>query len=191
MQGPNIPCNIEAEIALLGCIFVDENVVLQVSDMLIPDDFHDAKNRLIFKTILNLSREGKKVDVTTVVSTLQANQLLQQCGGYEYVSSIADYSYSTLNVESYVDLISESSLKRATINKLTKLAQDGYVDKGKAFDFVDLVEKEIFELSKRRRVDSFRPISEVSNSVLANTEKNAMRNDDVIGLDTGYGHLNR
>ena len=98
MQVPNVPCNVEAEIALIGCIFVDENIVLQVSDMLIPDDFYDPKNRLIFKTILNLSKEGKNVDVTTVVSALQANQLLQQSGGYEYISSIADYSYSTINV---------------------------------------------------------------------------------------------
>ena len=191
MQGPNVPCNIEAEIALIGCIFVEESIILQVSDMLVPDDFYDAKNKLIYKTIINLAKEGKNVDVTTVVSTLQANQLLQQCGGYEYVASIADYSYSTLNVESYVDLIAEASLKRATINKLAKLAQDGYDPKFEAFDYVDLLEKEIFELSKRRRVDNFRPISEVSNAVLSNTEKNAMRNDDVIGLDTGFGHLNR
>jgi len=191
MQGPNVPCNVEAEIALIGCIFVEESVVLQVADMLVPDDFYDAKNKLIFKTIISLAKEGKSVDVTTVVSTLQANQLLQQCGGYEYISSIADYSYSTLNVDAYVDLITASSLKRAAINKLTKLAQDGYDPKFEAYDYVDLVEKEIFELSKRRRVESFRPISEVSNAVLANTEKNATRNDDVIGLDTGFGHLNR
>ena len=191
MQGPNVPCNVEAEIALIGCIFVEESIVLQVADMLVPDDFYDAKNKLIFKTIISLAKEGKSVDVTTVVSTLQANQLLQQCGGYEYISSIADYSYSTLNVDAYVDLITASSLKRAAINKLTKLAQDGYDPKFEAYDYVDLVEKEIFELSKRRRVESFRPISEVSNAVLANTEKNATRNDDVIGLDTGFGHLNR
>ena len=54
-----------------------------------------------------------------------------------------------------------------------------------------MVEKEIFELSKRRRVDSFKAISEVSKNVLANTENNAKRTDEVIGLDTGFGSLNK
>lgn len=191
MQGPSIPCNIEAEIALIGCIFVDENLIIQFSDILLPEDFYDAKNRLIYRTMLGLSREGKNIDVTTVVSILQANHLLEQCGGYEYVSSIADYSYSTLNVDTYCELISEAAIKRATIQKLTALVQDGYDSKLEAYDYVNRVEKEVFELSKRRRVDSFRPISEVSKAVLANTENNATRNDEVIGLDTGFGSLNK
>lgn len=191
MQGPNIPCNIEAEIALVGCILVDESIIIQVADELLPEDFYDNKNRLIYKTMLSLQKDGKNIDVTTVASLLQANNLFEQCGGFEYLSSVADYSYSTANVDSYVQLITEAAIKRATIQKLSKLAQDGYDSKVEVFDYVDNVEKEIFELSKRRRVDSFRKISEVSNAVLINTEKNANRNEDVIGLDTGFGHLNR
>ena len=191
MQQPAIPCNIEAEIALIGCVFVDENILLEVSDLLLPEDFYDVKNRLIYKTMLKLIKEGKNVDVMTVLSALQGDHLLEQCGGYDYLSSIADYSYTTLNVDSYVRLISEASIKRATIEKLSKLAQDGYDNTIEVFDYIDLVEKEIFELSKRRRVDSFKAISEVSKNVLANTENNAKRTDEVIGLDTGFGSLNK
>lgn len=190
-QKLSIPCNIEAEIALIGCIFIDENLIVELSDILIPDDFYDAKNRLIYRTMLNLSKEGKSIDVTTVVSTLQATNLLEQCGGMQYISSIADYSYSTLNFESYYKLVSEAAMKRVTINKLTKLAQDGYDSKIEAYEYVDSVEKEIFELSKRRRVDSFKPISVVSKTVMSNTEKNASRTDEVIGVDTGFGCLNK
>ncbi|MDE6047446.1 MAG: replicative DNA helicase [Anaeroplasmataceae bacterium] len=190
-QVPSVPANVEAEIALIGCILMDENLIIELSDILLPDDFYDAKNRLIYRTMLNLSKEGKNIDVTTVVSTLEANHLLEQCGGIEYLSSIADRSYSTLNFESYCDLVSEASIKRTTIQKLTKLAQDGYDSKVEAFDYVDLVEKEVFELSKRRKVDSFKPISVVSKTVLTNTEQNSSRTDEVVGLDTGFGSLNK
>ncbi|MDE7106566.1 MAG: replicative DNA helicase [Anaeroplasmataceae bacterium] len=190
-QVPSVPCNVEAEIALIGCILMDENLIIELSDILIPDDFYDAKNRLIYRTMLNLSKEGKNIDVTTVVSTLEANHLLEQCGGIDYLSSIADRSYSTLNFESYCDLVSEAAMKRTTIQKLTKLAQDGYDSKVEAFDYVDLVEKEVFELSKRRKVDSFKPISIVSKTVMTNTEQNSSRTDEVVGLDTGFGCLNK
>ncbi|MDE7263218.1 MAG: replicative DNA helicase [Anaeroplasmataceae bacterium] len=190
-QMPSVPCNVEAEIALIGCILMDENLIVELSDLLIPDDFYDAKNRLIYRTMLNLSKEGKSIDVTTVVSMLEGNHLLEQCGGIDYLSSIADRSYSTLNFESYCDLVSEASIKRSTIQKLTKLAQDGYDNKVDAFDYVDLVEREVFELSKRRKVDSFKPISVVSKTVLTNTEQNSSRTDEVVGLDTGFGCLNK
>ncbi|MDE7095261.1 MAG: replicative DNA helicase [Anaeroplasmataceae bacterium] len=190
-QVPSVPANVEAEIALIGCILMDENLIVELSDILLPDDFYDAKNRLIYRTMLNLSKEGKNIDITTLVSTLEGNQLLDQCGGIDYLSSIADRSYSTLNFESYCDLVSEASIKRTTIQKLTKLAQDGYDSKVEAFDYVDLVEKEVFELSKRRKVDSFKPISVVSKTVLTNTEQNSSRTDEVVGLDTGFGCLNK
>lgn len=190
-QMPTVPCNIEAEIALIGCVLIDENLIIELTDILLPDDFYDAKNRLIYRAMLNLSKEGKNIDITTLVSALEAGHLLEQCGGMEYLSSIADRSYSTLNFESYCDLVQEASLKRSTIQRLTKLAQDGYDNKIEAFDYVDLVEKEVFELSKRRKVESFKPISVVSKTVMTNTEKNSNRKNEIIGLDTGYGSLNK
>ena len=54
-----------------------------------------------------------------------------------------------------------------------------------------MVEKEIFELSKRRKVDSFKSISQVSKAVLTNTEQNSSRTDEVVGLDTGFGCVNK
>ena len=190
-QMRSFPCNIEAEIALIGCVLIDENLIIELTDILLPDDFYDSKNRLIYRAMLNLSKEGKNIDITTLVSALEAGHLLEQCGGMEYLSSIADRSYSTLNFESYCDLVQEASLKRSTIQRLTKLAQDGYDNKIEAFDYVDLVEKEVFELSKRRKVESFKPISVVSKTVMTNTEKNSNRKNEIIGLDTGYGNLNK
>ena len=114
----NVPRSVEAETALIGCILIDENLILEASDILVPNDFYDQKNKLIFRTMVNLSKEGKSIDVMTVVASLQTNNLLEQCGGLEYISSIADYSYSTLNFKSYCDLVSETSIKRVTIQKL-------------------------------------------------------------------------
>lgn len=191
MNTPMVPCEIEAEIALIGCIFLDENIIYQVVDLLAPEDFYDSKNRLIYKTMLQLSKTGKSIDATTVLSTLSSSNLLEQCGGIEYISKIADYEYSTANVDSYVDLIENAALRRNTIHTLNGLAQNGYDNKLNAFDYLEEVEKSIFELSKRRRVDSFKTISGVSKAVLENTEKNASRNEEIIGLDTGFSGLNK
>ena len=191
MNSPTVPQEREAEIALLGSIFIDENIIFEISDLLSPDDFYDSKNRLIYKAMLELSKSGKSIDVTTVLAQLTAFNVLEQSGGIDYISEIADYSYSPRNVETYVELIENASLRRNTINTLSMLAQNGYDSKVSAFDYREEVEKNIFELSKRRRVDAFKNISNVAKNVYANTEKNALRNDDVIGLNTGFTSLNK
>ena len=187
----NVPRSVEAETALIGCILVDENLMLEASDILVPNDFYDQKNKLIFRTMVNLSKEGKSIDVMTVVASLQSNNLLEQCGGLEYISSIADYSYSTLNFRSYCDLVSEASIKRVTIQKLNELAQAGYDPSVETEVYINKVEQEVFELSKRRTFDSFKPVTEVYKSVMETIEANAKRTDEVIGLDTGFRELNK
>ena len=187
----NVPKSVEAETALIGCILVDENLILEASDILSPKDFYDQKNKLIFRTMSNLFKEGKNIDVMTVVSSLQSANLLEQCGGLEYISSIADYSYSTLNFRSYCDLVAEAAIKRTTIQKLSELAQAGYDSGIETEAYINKVEQEVFELSKRRKADSFKPVAEVYKSVMETLEVNAKRTDEVIGLDTGFRELNK
>ena len=57
--------------------------------------------------------------------------------------------------------------------------------------YINKVEQEVFELSKRRTVDSFKPVTEVYKSVMESIEINAKRTDEVIGLDTGFRELNK
>ena len=44
------PHNLEAEMAVLGSIFIDESLVTEIIDELYPEDFYDNKNKIIFST---------------------------------------------------------------------------------------------------------------------------------------------
>ena len=158
-QNLKVPAEIESEIAIIGCIFLDPEVIYQVADVLTPDDFYETKNRLIYRTMLDINKQGRAIDATTVIADLTLKSVLDQAGGVDYIASIADYSYSTANIESYIDLIENASLRRNTINALNTLAQKGYDAKVSAFDYIDDVEKTVFDLSKRRRVEDFKTIN--------------------------------
>ena len=148
----NVPRSVEAETALIGCILVDENLIIEASDILTPNDFYDQKNKLIYRTMVNLSKEGKNIDVMTVVTSLQANNLLDQCGGLEYISSIADYSYSTLNFSSYCELVSEAAIKRVTIQKLNELAQEGYAPSVVKEAYINKLNKKFLSFLKEEKL---------------------------------------
>ncbi len=191
MNTPKVPYEETAELAIIGCIFLDQNIIYQLGDTLKADDFYDSKNRLIYKAMLQLSKEGRGIDPTTVIGLLTTNNTLDQCGGIEYISSIASSSYSTMNIDSYVDLVANASLRRRAIAVLQDLSQAGYDTNVSAFDYLEYVEKNVFDLSKDRKVESIRHISTVAKAVLETTERNASRTSDVIGLDTGFNSLNK
>ena len=186
-----VPTEIDSEIAIIGCIFLDPNTIFQVADELVPEDFYDVRNRLVFRTMLDLNRSGNIIDATTVASDLSQKNVLEQAGGLEYISKLLDYGYSTENIDAYIELVVNASLRRNTINTLNSLAQKGYDLGVDAFTYIDDVEKVVFDLSKRRKVEDFRGIKDVCEAVSQQTIKNATREEEIIGIDTGFQALNK
>lgn len=188
-QIKTMPANIEAEKALLGCILLDENLMVEAIDSLSVDDFYDSRNKVIFSAMSNLKDNNLKIDITTLLSELEKNNKLELAGGYPYLGSLADYGYSISNFESYIDLIQNSALRRETINVLGRLQQEGFDLNVNTFDYVENVERDVFQLSRRRRVDGFSTIKEVSERVIKQTEKASKNKELLVGLTTGFHSL--
>ena len=186
-----VPHNIDAEIAVIGGIFLDESIIVELIDEIEVDDFFDAKNKIIYRSINELYKQGKSIDMTSVMSYLESTNQLQVVGGIDYLSSLINYNYSTSNMATYVELVKEAALKRSAISALNQLAQDGYDNKTQASDYISKVEETVFELSKRRKTSAFTGIKEVTQLVKENMARNINSSKEVTGLDTGYGHLNR
>ena len=186
-----VPHNIDAEIAVIGGIFLDESIIVELLDEIEVDDFYDNRNRIIFKAIIELHNQGKNIDMTSVISYLDSVGQLQVVGGIDYLSSLINYSYSTSNMATYVALVKEASLKRIAIDRLNTLAQEGYNNKTAANEYITKVEEAVFDLSKRRKTSNFVTIKEVTETVKANMAKNIGNDGGITGLNTGFSHLNR
>lgn len=185
-----VPHNIDAEIAVLGGIFLDESIIVELLDEIEINDFYDNRNRIIFKAITDLYKEGKNIDMTSLISHLEGNGQLQVVGGIDYLSSLINYSYSTSNMATYVALVREASLKRIAIDRLNALAQDGYDNKQTANDYITKVEEVVFDLSKKRKTSSFVTIKEATDIVKENMAKNITNDGGITGLNTGFSNLN-
>ena len=121
-----LPQEIEAEIAVLGSIFIDPSKLVETMDLLEADDFFDNRNKLIFNAMVALYKEGKSIDATTVIGRLKANGELEISGGSDYISSIAMYEYTSSHIETYIELVGQASVRRKAIFTLQDLVQDGF-----------------------------------------------------------------
>ena len=186
-----IPANVNAEKALLGSVLLNENLIPDLIDQVVEDDFYDKKHRIIFNAIKELSLQKKSVDITTLVAELENNQKLSQIGDIDYLNELLSFDYTATNLDSYIAIVKDASLKRTTIFEMQKLIEKAYNGTTPATELVDELEKKGLELSSRRNTSSFANLASITEKVRNNIESLANNVSDVTGLNTGFDNLNK
>lgn len=185
----NLPYNLEAEQALLGCVIIDNEIIVTLSDEMKIQDFFDRRHQLIFQAMLNLYRGQMQIDFTTLIAELQMKNQLVEAGGAVYLSSLLDAEFTTANVGDYIQIVQDSALKRNVIAAATSIGDAGYNANYDAASYVDYAERLISDLTKRRRTEGFTPISTVLENVKNIMIANRNRTDEITGLSTGFNNL--
>ena len=165
-QDITIPANVEAEKGLIGSILLDSTILNKVEGRLLERDFYEQRNRIIFASLISLYREGKNVDITSLISDLETKDTLTKAGGFEYISSLADIGYSTRNAETYIKFIEDASLRRDALKLLQTLTEKGYQGNTTTENFIDDMETSVFALSKRKKTGTFTNIKNIGFTFL-------------------------
>jgi len=105
--------NIDAEVALIGCILWDNRNYEKVSDFLDESHFVDHNHQIIFKQIKDLLNKNILVSPITLKNYLSENEF--GSGITPYLNQIKDSSPSTQNTLQYAKIIYELHLKRSLI----------------------------------------------------------------------------
>ena len=191
MQNIVVPANVEAERSLLGAILLDYTILNKVEGRLYDRDFYEPRNKVIFNSMLDLFRDGKNIDITSLISDLETKGNLTKAGGYEYISSLADIGYSTSNADTYIQFIEDASLRRDALKLLQALTERGYRSDNTTQSFLEDMERSVFDLSKRRKIGTFTSIKDITGTVLANAEAQSRQKENVVGLKTGFHELDK
>ena len=185
------PQDIEAEQAVLGAIFLEPEAIVTASETLLPEDFYRASHQRIYSVMLELSDRGEPVDVVTLTAELRDQKLLEEVGGLDYISQLADSAPTAANIEFYSQIVEEKSLLRRLIRSATHIVSDGYTREDDVDVIIDDAEKSIFEVAQRKKVSAFRSIKDVLVETYDNIELLHNRKGDITGIPTGFAELDR
>jgi replicative DNA helicase len=186
-----IPYNLEAELGILNCILIDPQTINECKDLIQVEDFYELRNQIIYKALLDINSNGLNPDVQILVSELNKINKFQSIGGAEYINSILNYNYSTTNLDTYLNLVKDASIRRKTINVLSELSQKGYDTSSSISNYLDVVEQEVFALSQNRRTTDFRTFGSVAEIVRNNSSEASSTDKEITGLNTGFDNLNK
>ncbi len=180
------PQNIDAEISVLGCGFLERTALDKIMDEVTDEMFYSVENRTIYKAMKNLHTNNIPVDAATVCNELDKNKELSKVGGVEYITDIINSVPSTANLNYYIKIIFEKSILRNLINKTTKIQEECYEEQDSIVDIVENAERNILSVYNDRLGKDIRSIQDVLPDVQKNMEALAESKTDFTGIRTGY-----
>ena len=180
------PQNLEAEMAVLGSMLLDEDAVSVASEILDRNCFYKGSHQKIFDAILHLYNSNKAVDLITLTDTLKKDGAIDEVGGVSFLTSLVNSVPSAANINHYVSIVRQKSILRTLINNATRIISLCYDNEGNVDEVVDSAEKFIFEVSDRKSHGSYIHLKEIVKDSIETIDRLYQNKAHVTGIPTGY-----
>ena len=187
----SLPNNQEAEQALLSTMFLSKYALDKAVDTLQEDDFFYNNNKIIFNTLVDLSKKNVPIDMPSVVTEIKNNDKLNEVGGISYLTEVLNSEAVAANADYYIKKISDASLLRRLISASEEIQKLGYETNNEIDDVLDEAEKTILNVVKNKQTSEFRNFNEVLSDVKKNLDDLSSMKGEVTGLASGFTDLDR
>jgi replicative DNA helicase len=143
------PQNLDAEMAVLGSMLIDDNAIPVAVEALTSNSFYKDSHRKIFEAIINLYNNNRPVDMITVSDELKRMGLLEQVGGAGALTDLVNCVPTAANISHYAGIVKEKSVLRSLITNATQIVGLSYESDGNVDELLDRAERLIFNVSVR------------------------------------------
>ena len=183
------PQSIEGEQSVLGALLIDRDAVVEVAELLKPDDFYRGHHGTIFAAILDLYERREPIDIVTVSEVLERIDKLDEIGGSAYLTSLINLTPTAVNAQHYARIVERKSVLRNLIGAAGKIAGLGYQEEGDLGEVIDRAEQELFAVSEKRVESGFAPLKTLLHSAYDRLDYLHQHKGEINGIRTGFTDL--
>ena len=179
----------DLEEAVLGAAMLEKDGLHKISDMLKPHMFYVDAHQLIFQAILDLFQEDKPTDLLLVTEKLRENGTLDMVGGPLKITTLTSRVASAANIRHHAEIIAEKYAMREMIaigNEGINLAYDDTIGSEEIYELYNTRLSALTEQTQRGRSVSAKV---ASKNAIDNIE--AIKDHNIVGIDTGFVELNK
>jgi len=180
------PQNLEAEESILSAILIDNDILLDVLEILSPEDFYRSAHQKIFAAITDLFTKNEPVDLVTLTNILREQNRLEELGGATYLARLVDTAPLAVNAQHYARIVHDKACLRRLIERSNAIARRCFEDSGNVDDVIDFAETSIFEISENKVKPSFYPIGKIIEGNIDALEERQGSKALVTGVATGF-----
>lgn len=183
------PQNLEAEMAVLGSMLIEETAIGYAIEMLESTSFYNDSNRRIFESMIKLYSESKVIDIVTLIEELKKIGDLDKVGGSTYIANLTTVVPTAANVRHYAAIVKEKSILRNLISAATNIITESYDAHGEVEKILDKAERIIFDISSKKIESSFVPLKEIIKNSIETIDQLYQKKAHVTGIPTGFSDL--
>ncbi|MDK2972802.1 MAG: replicative helicase [Candidatus Sumerlaeota bacterium] len=188
-EARSVPCDPDAERAVLGAIILDPEVLPEVARVLKPEDFYEARHQTIFRRLIDLHEASKPIDLTLLCDTLRKKNELEAVGNYIYVAQLVDFIAGTSAAPEHAQLVAEKSTARKLIAAADTILADAMNESSELSDQIETAERLIFEVSQNTNSSRFHSVGSLMPDTISEIMHLYETRAPVSGLSTHFSDL--
>ncbi len=180
------PHNLEAEMALIGSVLVDREIMGTVGEIVRPNDFYAHVHETIFAVLLDLFDRGEPLDKITVAEALRNRDALERVGGLPYLSSLMDTVQTAASAKYYATIVREKAVLRSLIHAGTQITQLGYEAEEDVDAALDQSEQLVYSIGERQLSGDFVPVNRLMKETFDYMDRLFHMRGEQTGLTSGF-----
>jgi replicative DNA helicase len=183
------PQSIEAEQSVLGALLIDRDAVIEVAEILRPEDFYRGAHGDVYGAVLDLYERREPVDIVTVSEVLERRGVLESVGGAAYLTGLINLTPTAVNATYYARIVERKSVLRNLIGAAGRIASIGYEEATDVAESIDRAESELFAVSQRRVASGFSPLRQLLHAAYDRLDYLHQHRGEISGVPTGFKDL--
>lgn len=185
------PHSLEAETSVLGCVLIDPEAIIKVSDILRPESFYQHDFQQIYAAMISLFEKRQPIDAVTLAEELRKNKNLNSIGGAAKIAELSTAVTTAANVVQYAQIVADTAIKRKLISLAGTLSEQAFDTAIEAKDVMDVAEQQVFSLSNTVGTRAFIPIKDTLVESFDRIDELQKSGESLRGLATGFEDLDR
>lgn len=184
------PHDLEAEKGVLGSILLDPNLADDVALAIRPEDFYAEANEKLYRHLLAMHDEGKRIDATLLLDQLRSAGDLEAIGGAAYLAEVAHSVPYASNAIYYAQIVRAKATMRALIHASTEILRDAYEPTTDPREMVGRAEEKIFAVHDQRSTDQITSMKDLLNEAFDRIDAQ-LEHGAGAGVPTGFTDLDK
>lgn len=182
------PHAIQAEMALLGAMILDWQVVGEVAQVLKGgDDFYKPQHAAIYEVLVELYDQAQSIDMVQLNQRLIDKQMLEEVGGLTYLADLVDGTPSASEAPRYARIVRDKAVLRRLIEATGSVLHECYHSDEPVGELLDRAETAIFEIAEKKGDDAPSDLKELLEETFEKLERDDGR--VITGMETGFYEL--
>ena len=180
------PCDVSAEMGVLGSILLLPDVANDLALVLRADDFYDDANRKLYTHMMAMVDAGMKIDVMLLVNRLKQAGDYELSGGSSYLAKLAHSVANAAHAVYYAEIVRSKATYRKLIEASTSILRDAYEEAFEAKELVSQAEQRVFAIQDERNSHSADSISDLLTKALERIDARLKGVHTDGGVDTHF-----